>query len=482
MLKLFTGSDLYNSNLSRGVAQLASALAWGARGRRFESARPDHIKITGNYMKKIRVGIVGFGTIGCGVVKALLSKRAFLRDKSGVDVVLAKVCDKDLKTKRPVKLGKKLLTRSFGDILYAPDIDIVVELVGGIHPAKDIILEALRHGKHVVTANKALLSESGAEIFGLASRLGLSVGFEASVGGGIPIIRALKEGFVANRMDLIYGIINGTSNFILSKMAEEGRSFEEALALAQEKGYAEKDPSLDIDGIDSSHKLSILALLGFGVDIKPKNIYTEGISDIESIDIKFCMEHGYAIKLLAVAKRTGDSLELRVHPTLIPKAHQLANVNGVYNAIFVKGDLVGEELFYGQGAGALPTSSAVVSDIIEIAKNASVCPCPTSRRSGAGSFKKDVERIKPMDEVKTRYYVRFSTIDKPGVLAKISGILGKYGISIATVTQKEKGSSKVIPIIMMTHETLERDMAKALKEIDSLSVIKKRSVRVRIEG
>ncbi len=461
---------------------MASALAWGARGRRFKSARPDHIQITGNYMKKIRVGIIGFGTIGCGVVKALLSKRSFLKDKSGIDVVIAKVCDKDLKLKRPVKVDKKLLTRSMGEVLYAPDIDIVVELVGGIHPAKDIILEALRNGKHVVTANKALLSEAGNEIFRLSNRLGLSVGFEASVGGGIPIIRALKEGFVANRMDLIYGIINGTSNFILSKMAEEGCSFKDALSLAQEKGYAERDPSLDIEGIDSSHKLSILALLGFGIDVKPKNIYTEGISDIESIDIKYGMEHGYAIKLLAIAKRSGDSLELRVHPTLIPKAHQLANVNGVYNAIFVKGDLVGEELFYGQGAGALPTSSAVVSDIIAIAKNVRACPCPPSRQANAILFKKDVKRIKPMDEVKTRYYVRFSTIDKPGVLAKISGILGKNGISIATVTQKEKRASKVIPIVMMTHEALERDMAKALKEIDSLSVIKKRSVRVRIEG
>ncbi|MFA6079852.1 MAG: homoserine dehydrogenase [Candidatus Omnitrophota bacterium] len=433
-------------------------------------------------MKKIRVGVVGFGTIGCGVVKALLSRRSFLRDKSGVDVVLARVCDKDLKTKRPVKISKKLLTKSFGDILYAPDIDIVVELVGGIHPAKDIVLEALRHGKHVVTANKALISECAAEIFSLSNSLGLSVGFEASVGGGIPIIRALKEGFVADRMDLIYGIINGTSNFILSKMAQDGSSFEEALSLAQEKGYAERNPSLDIDGIDSCHKLSILALLGFGVEIKPKDIYTEGISSIEPVDIKYCMEHGYVIKLLAVAKRSGDSLELRVHPTLIPNTHQLANVNGVYNAIFLKGDLVGEELFYGRGAGAMPTSSAVVSDIIAIAKSAKGCPCPTSRQANNLSVKKDVKRIKPMDEVRTRYYVRISTIDKPGVLAKISGIFGKYGISIATVMQEEKSASKIIPVIMTTHEALERDMAKALKEIDALSVIKKRSMRIRIEG
>jgi homoserine dehydrogenase len=428
-------------------------------------------------MKKINVGIIGFGTIGAGVVKALQSKRAFLKDKSGIDVSVVKICDKDLKTKRPVKVSKKVLTPLIGKVLYDPSINIIVELMGGIYPARDIVLEALRQGKHVVTANKALLSEAGSDIFSLANKLGQSVGFEASVGGGIPIIKSLREGFVANRIDTIYGIINGTSNFILSKMSEEGMSFEAALKIAQEQGYAEKNPTLDIDGIDSCHKLSILALLGFGIHVTPKDIYTEGISAIEESDIQYAKEHGYAIKLLAIAKRVGKSVELRVHPTLLPKSHLLANVSGVYNGIFVKGDLVGDNMFYGRGAGAAPTSSAVVSDIISIAKSIN----EKDKTEDQIMFKRDVEGLKSMDEVKTRYYVRFSAIDKPGVLAKVSGILGKHKISIAAATQKARKSSKVVPIVIMTHDAVERDMRKALKEIDALSVIKKPSVRVRVE-
>jgi len=429
-------------------------------------------------MKKIKVGIVGFGKIGSGVVKVLQSRRAFLKDKAGVDITIAKICDKDLESKRPVKVKKSILTRAIGKILYDPEIDIVVELIGGIRPAKDIILEALRQGKHVVTANKALLSESGYEIFNLANALGLQVGFEASVGGGIPIIMALKEGFVANRINLIYGIINGTSNFILSKMAEGPSSFKEALKIAQGKGYAESDPYLDVSGIDSSNKLAVLALLGFGIPARARDIYTEGITLIESSDIQYAKELGYSIKLLAIAKRSGGSLELRVHPTLISRNHLLANVNGVYNAVFVKGDLIGENLFFGEGAGANPTSSAVVSDIISMAK------ADASGRTAEKkiAFRKDVERIKKMDDVRTRFYIRFSAIDKPGVLARISGILGKHKISIASVTQKEKRASRVVPIVMMTHEANEYDMAKALKEIDALSAIRKKSVRVRVES
>ncbi|MBN1525976.1 MAG: homoserine dehydrogenase [Candidatus Omnitrophica bacterium] len=428
-------------------------------------------------MKTMNVGLIGFGTIGSGVVKALRSKRSALREKSGIDIRIARVCDKDLKTKRQVKVDKNLLTGSIGKVLYDPKIDIVIELIGGIRPAKDIVLEALRQGKHVVTANKALLSEAGSEIFSLANKLGLCVGFEASVGGGIPIIRSLKEGFVANRMDLIYGIINGTSNFILSSMTEGGHGFKEALAIAQANGYAERDPRLDISGMDSAHKLAILTALGFGLFVKPGDIYTEGIEDIEAGDIQYAKELGYEVKLLAIAKRAQDMLELRVHPTLIPKSRLLANVGGVYNAIFVKGDLIGENLFYGQGAGAKATSSAVVSDIISIAKEAA----SGAKVEQCAPFVKDVNGAKVMGDVKTRYYIRFSAIDKPGVLAKISGILGKHRISIASVSQKARKTAKIVPIVMMTHEALERDMAKALKEIDGLSMIKKRSVRIRVE-
>lgn len=430
-------------------------------------------------MRKINIGIIGFGTIGAGVVKALRARRAFLADKSGVDINIVRICDKDLKTRRPVKVPKKLLTKLIGKVLYDPKIDIVVELMGGVRPAKDIALEALRNGKHFVTANKALLSDSGAEIFELAHKLGLCVGFEASVGGGIPVIRALKEGFVANHIDLVYGIINGTANFILTKMAEDGLDFNDALAIAQSKGYAERDPSLDISGGDSAHKLSVLALLGFGIAAKPEDIYTEGITDIEACDIEYAKEMGYAIKLLAIAKRSGDELEVRVHPTLLPEKHLLSNVSGAYNAIFIKGDLIGDNLFYGKGAGAEPTSSAVVSDIVAIAKAISRGCCKVEK---CVAFKKDIGKLKSIDEIKTRYYVRFSAIDKPGVLTRISGILAKYGISIAHVAQKQRKSQKVVPIIMMTHEALERDMTKALKEIDVLSVMKKKSVRVRVEG
>lgn len=432
----------------------------------------------GSKMQKIKVGIIGFGTIGSGVVKALISKRRFLKEKSGLDITVARICDKDLKRKRPVKVSRKLLTKSVSKVLYDPEIDIVVELMGGVRPAKDIVLEALRQGKHVVTANKALLSDSGREIFDMANALNLCVGFEASVGGGIPIIRALKEGFIANRIDLIYGIINGTSNFILSKMTEEKLSFEEALALAQEKGYAERDPKLDVEGGDSCHKLSILALLGFGIDAEPAEIYTEGITGIEPSDIQFAKEYGYAIKLLAIAKRSGETVELRVHPTLIPQKHLLSDVSGVYNAIFVRGDLVGDNLFYGQGAGAAPTSSAVVSDIIAIAKNM----YKDYKSAGCVAFRKDVKRIKDIKDVRMMYYLRFSVVDKPGVLTRISGVLAKYNISIASVNQVQRKTAGVVPVIIMTHEALERDMRRALKEIDALSVVKKKSVRIRVEG
>jgi len=429
-------------------------------------------------MKKINIGLIGFGKIGSGVVKALRAKRTFLKDKSGVDVNIVRICDKDIKSKRPVTVSRSILTTSLGKVLYDPKIDIVVELMGGVRPAKDVILEALRSGKHVVTANKALLADSGSEIFSLANTLSLNVAFEASVGGGIPIIKSLKEGFIANRFDLVYGIVNGTSNFILTKMGEGLVSFKDALKIAQDKGYAEADPHLDISGLDSRHKLSILAFLAFVLSAKPSDIYTEGITAIESGDIQYAKELGYAVKLLAIAKRSGDSVELRVHPTMIPKSHLLANVSGVYNAIFVKGDLIGENLFYGQGAGALATSSAVVSDIIDLAQQISCC----GKVSGPILSKKDVKDIKNISDIRTRFYMRFSAIDRPGVLAKISGILGKHNISIASVTQKEKKNSNIVPIVMMTHEALELDMAKALKEIDGLSSIKKKTVKIRTES
>ncbi len=428
-------------------------------------------------MRKINVGLIGFGTIGSGVVEVLRKRRALLKQKGGVDVAIKKICDKDLKRRRPVKVKRSILTKAIGDILYDPEIDIVVELIGGIRPAKDIILGAIRQGKHVVTANKALLAEAGREIFDLANECGVTIRYEGSVGGGIPIIRALREGFIANKVDLIYGIINGTSNFILTNMSEEGVEFRASLDMAKKKGYAEKSPHLDISGMDSTHKLAILALLGFGLPVKPRHIYTEGIENIEQGDIQYSAELGYSIKLLAIAKRAQDELELRVHPTLIPKTHLLAGVNGIYNAIYVKGDLLGESLFYGKGAGKYPTSSSVAGDIMSIAKDISI---GLGRVSNIG-FKRVVKRAKSFGDIRTRYYIRFSAIDKPGVLARISGILGRRGISIASVTQKERERAKVVPIVMMTHKARESSMQVALKEIDRLGIIKKKSVRIRIE-
>jgi homoserine dehydrogenase len=376
-----------------------------------------------------------------------------------------------------VKVRKGLLTKDLSKVLYDPEIDIVVELIGGIHPAKDIILEAIRQGKHVVTANKALLSEAGKEIFDLANRCGVCVGLEASVGGGIPIIRAFKEGFIANRLDLVYGIINGTSNFILTKMEDEGLSFKEALELARAEGYAERNPILDTGGMDSAHKLSVLAYLGFGLAARPNEIFTEGILDIEPLDIHYARELGYAVRLLAIAKRSGRNLELRVHPTLLRKEHLLASVKGIYNAIFVKGDLVGETLFYGEGAGRFPTSSSVVSDIVSIGRGIS----ESCRAEPCFGFKKTVERIAKIDTVKVRHYIRFSAIDKPGVLKRIAGVLARHRISIASVTQKEERREKAVPIVMMTHEAEERAMREALDQIARLDVIKRKPVRIRIE-
>lgn len=428
-------------------------------------------------MKKVRVGLVGFGTIGSGVVRVLQERHSEIARKSGVDIAIAKICDKDLRTRRPVSVDRRLLTKDLGKVLYDPGIDVVVELIGGIHPAQDVVMEAIRRGKHVVTANKALLAEAGGEIFALAKQCGVTVGFEASVGGGIPIIKSLKEGFVANRFGLMYGIINGTSNFILTKMEDENLSFAEALSLAREKGFAERDPVLDTGGIDSAHKLAILARLGFCVPATTSDIYTEGILDVELADIQYARELGYSVKLLAIAKRRGEELELRVHPTLISKGHLLANVREVYNAIYVKGDLIGEALFYGKGAGRYPTASAVVSDIVDIgrcigracAKEPSVAPCVKAAR------------IAPMDRLAVRHYIRFSAIDRPGVLKSISGILAKHGISIASVTQEEERRQRMVPIVMMTHAAEERAMSKALAEIARLGAMKKRPVRIRIE-
>ena len=429
---------------------------------------------------KIPVGVIGFGTVGAGVARALLEKGRLLEERIGARLVLRHVCDKDLRRSRGFRLPPGVGTSDPQKILRDPDIRIVVELIGGQEPAKTFILDALRRGKHVVTANKALLAHAGVELFKAAERARADVYFEASVGGGIPIIKALREGLIANELDAILGIVNGTSNYILTRMREKSLSFHEALLEAKHHGYAERNPSLDIDGHDASHKLAILALLGFGVQARPADIHVEGISSISQADIRYADELGYCIKPLAIAKQVDHELELRVHPTLLATTHLLANVNGVYNAIYVHGDLVGSTLFYGRGAGQNPAASSVVSDIADVARNiATGTPLrvPLSRPVNRG-----IRRIRRMGNIETRYYMRFMVKDKPGVLARIAGVLGRHQISIASVHQKERRAARVVPVVMMTHEAKESHVRAALQAIDRLGFVRQPTVAIRTEA
>ena len=427
---------------------------------------------------KINIGLIGFGSIGSGVANALMDRRDLLLKRTGMDFNLSLVCDKDLLSKRDVNIPKCMLTKDADKVINDPDIHIVVELIGGIHPAKEIVMKALSKGKHVVTANKLLLASEGMEIFQKAKDLNREIYFEASVAGGVPIIKAIREGMVGNRFSSIFGILNGTSNYILSSMSSEGSTFKAALKEAQLKGYAEKDPTLDIKGLDSCHKLAILSLLAFGKRVDIKDIYVDGIEDISNLDIRYAKELGYVIKLLAIAKRYGDELEVRVHPTLLPSEYLLSSVSGPYNAIFIEADLVGKQLIYGQGAGKLPTSSAVVSDIVDIGYKITC-----GKNSARVVIPKDTEikKLRKMDDVVTRYYAHFSAIDKPGVLANIADLLGRHNISIASVVQKERSKAHIVPIVMLTHEAKEKDMQVALSMINKLPAIKNKSVIIRLE-
>jgi len=425
-------------------------------------------------MKQINVGIIGLGTIGGGVVEAIASNGKLIADRTGVELVIKGVCDMDKKVLKDVSVPNAVKTSSFRDLIEDKNIDIIVELIGGIDPAKEIMLEALKAKKHVVTANKALLSDHWKEIFKVASENGVKVNFEASVGGGIPVIKALKESFVANNIEIVYGILNGTTNFILTMMDEDGCSFEAALKIAQEKGIAEKDPELDVSGADSAHKLVILSLLGFGLEVLPGDVYTEGIENIDAQDIVNAERWGYSIKLLAIAKDSPEGIQLRVHPTLLKSVHLLSDVKGADNAIFIKGDLVGESLLFGKGAGKKPTSSSVVADIVDIAK----------RDGGSGynmDFSSSSKKLSQMEELSISYYFRFSAIDKPGVLAEIASVLSDNNISIANVLQEERNEGEMVPVVILTHKAKEGSMRKAIKEIDKKDCMKKKTVVIRIE-
>lgn len=430
--------------------------------------------------KIINIGLIGLGTVGTGVVKVLSEKRELIRTQLEAELKIKKIADLNIAGSRGLDLKGVRLTTSAQEIISDPQIEIVIELIGGYEPARSFILTALRNGKHVVTANKALLARYWDEIILTAKEQGTEIGFEASVAGGIPLISSIVLGLSANKILSIYGIINGTCNYILTKMAEEGGNFKKVLADAQTKGFAEANPALDIEGIDSAHKTAILASLSSGQFIKDADIYQEGISRITHRDILYADEEfGLTIKLLGIVRQLDGELDVRVHPTMIPKGHLLSQVKGVFNAVYLIGDSVGPLIFYGQGAGELPTASAVVADVIGIAHNIK------NQVAGRGlklPFNlREKKKIRDIACLETEYYLRLSALDQPGVLAEVSTILGRHKISLASVIQKERSIKGAVPLVMLTHNAKEANIKKAVEEIDNLSCIKEKSLFVRIE-
>ncbi len=430
-------------------------------------------------MKEINVGLLGFGTVGSGTAQVLYEQAERIRRKVGAAITLRRVADIAIQ-RLPDHFSNVELTRDADKVLTDPAIDIVVELIGGIEPAKTFILKAIENGKHVVTANKALISQHGMEIFEAAARKNVEVGFEASVGGGIPVIKALKEGLAANKILSIMGIMNGTANYILNKMTDFGMPFAEVLKEAQQKGFAEADPTYDVEGIDTAHKLVILMTMAYGMRVSLDDVSIEGISQIQPIDIEYAHEFGYRIKLLAISRNHGDSVEARVHPTMVPEKHMLANIGGAYNGIQFTGDMVEDVLFYGLGAGKMPTGSAVVADVIDISRN--IINSSVNRVPCLSYLPEEIKSrpITPMEKLRCPFYFRISAVDKPGVLSKISGILAKYNISIESVIQKHRDKKESVPIVIQTYEAEEADVSKALAEIDSLDICTDKTVKIRI--
>jgi homoserine dehydrogenase len=433
-------------------------------------------------MKPIQVGLLGIGTVGSGTWEVLSRNQEEITRRAGRGIVIAKVADKDTERARKITGGKAVVTGDANEVVTDPNIDIVIELIGGYTVAKEFVLKAIANGKHVVTANKALLATHGNEIFLAAQQKGVMVAFEAAVAGGIPIIKALREGLTANRIEWIAGIINGTSNFILSEMRDKGLPFAEVLAQAQKLGYAEADPTFDIEGIDAAHKLTIMSAIAFGIPMQFDKAYTEGISKLTREDIRYAEELGYRIKLLGITRRTPEGIELRVHPTLIPARRLIANVEGVMNAVLVKGDAVGATMYYGAGAGSLPTASAVVADLVDITRLHTADP---EHRVPHLAFQPDQltdTRILSMEEVTTSYYLRMRVKDQPGVLADITRILADGAISIDAMVQKEPSEGEdQVDIIMLTHETREKNINAAIVRIEALPVMAGKVTRIRLE-
>ena len=432
-------------------------------------------------MKQINVGLLGCGTVGTGVARLLIESREVIGARLGANLNLKRVADIDIETDRGVRFDKGVLTTDANEIVNDPEIDIIIEMIGGEGIAKELILIAIDNGKQVITANKALLASQGNTLFQAAADKGVDLAFEAAVGGCMPIIKSIRESLVGNRIQAMTGILNGTCNYILSKITDDRSPFDEALAEAQEKGYAEADPTLDVEGIDTAHKIAILTALAYGTEINLADVYIEGISRITPLDVAFAEQFGYRIKLLAISKNRGNRIEARVHPTMIPLDNLLSNVNGTVNAIMVSGDAVGDIMLYGRGAGMMPTASAVISDAVDIARN---LIAGTTRRLPALSFQRDhVQDIKimPMDEIVTHYYFRFAALDRPGVLSKISGILGKHDISIQSMQQKGRKTEGSVPVVMVSHQAKEANVREAMAEINNLDVVSAETVLIRIE-
>jgi len=433
-------------------------------------------------MNPISVGLLGIGTVGGGTWNVLARNQEEIKRRAGRGIRIVKVADQDLARARQLVGDRAAITADAWEVVNDPAIDIVVELIGGYGIALDLVLQAIAKGKHVVTANKALLATHGNEIFAAAQAKGVMVAFEGAVAGGIPIIKALREGLTANRIEWIAGIINGTSNFILSEMRDKGLAFKTVLAEAQRLGYAEADPTFDIEGIDAAHKLTIMSAIAFGIPMQFDKAYTEGISKLTQEDIRYAEQLGYRIKLLGITRRTPEGIELRVHPTLIPARRLIANVEGVMNAILVKGDAVGATMYYGAGAGAEPTASAVVADLVDVTRMHTSDP---EHRVPHLAFQPDQlsdVAILPMEEVVTSYYLRMRVVDRPGVLADITRILADRGVSIDAMVQKEPSEGEEqVDIIMLTHETREKHINAAISAIENLAVVTGKVTRIRLE-
>jgi homoserine dehydrogenase len=432
---------------------------------------------------KLNVGILGIGTVGGGTYNVLTRNAAEITRRTGVAINVTQVADRSIDHAKAVTSGNVALTTDAFAIVNNPDIDVVVELIGGYTLSKELVLKAISNGKHVVTANKALLALHGNEIFATAQKAGVIVAFEAAVAGGIPIIKALREGLGANRIEWVAGIINGTTNFILTEMREKGLAFEDVLGEAQRLGYAEADPTFDVEGIDAAHKLTIMSAIAFGIPMKFEQAYTEGITKLQQTDIKYAEELGYRVKLLGITKRTDNGVELRVHPTLIPEKRLVANVNGAMNAVVVKGDAVGPTLYYGAGAGAEPTASAVVADLMDIARLQNV---PMESRVPYLAFQADSIidlPILPISEISSAYYLRLRASDKPGVLAGVTKILADRNISIDAMLQKEPADNEQeADIVILTHVTIEKNMDAGIAEIKQLAAITGLPIKIRVEN